>query len=93
MNIFNSLKNYAGKWQVKESRNFSQEEINSVSDAYVVDSQYGNSVCFVMVGGGQTYIPLSTNSSLGLGDSVDVSKAKLLTLSRAGEADIQRVEI
>lgn len=93
MNIFNSLKNYAGKWQVKESRNFSQEEINSVSDAYVVDSQYGNSVCFVMIGGGQTYIPLSTNSSLGLGDSVDVSKAKLLTLSRAGEADIQRVEI
>lgn len=93
MNIFNSLRNYAGKWQVKESRNFSQEEINSVSDAYVVDSQYGNSVCFVMVGGGQTYIPLSTNSSLGLGDSVDVSKAKLLTLSRAGEADIQRVEI
>lgn len=93
MNIFNSLKNYAGKWQVKESRNFSQEEINSVSDAYVVESQYGNSVCFVMIGGGQTYIPLSTNSSLGLGDSVDVSKAKLLTLSRAGEADIQRVEI
>lgn len=93
MNIFNSLKNYAGKWQVKESRNFSQEEINSVSDAYVVESQYGNSVCFVMIGGGQTYIPLSTNSSLGLGDSVDVSKAKLLTLSRAGETDIQRVEI
>lgn len=93
MNIFNSLRNYAGKWSVKESRNFSQEEINSVSEAYVVDSQYGNSVCFVMIGGGQTYIPLSTNSSLGLGDSVDVSKAKLLTLSRAGEADIQRVEI
>lgn len=93
MNIFNSLRNYAGKWSVKESRNFSQEEIDSVSEAYVVDSQYGNSVCFVMVGGGQTYIPLSTNSSLGLGDSVDVSKAKLLTLSRAGEADIQRVEI
>lgn len=93
MNIFNSLRNYAGKWSVKESRNFSQEEIDSVSEAYVVDSQYGNSVCFIMVGGGQTYIPLSTNSSLGLGDSVDVSKAKLLTLSRAGEADIQRVEI
>lgn len=93
MNIFSSLRTYAGKWQVKESRNFSQEEINSVSDAYVVDSQYGNSVCFVMVGGGQTYIPLSTNSSLGIGDSVDISKAKLLTLSRAGETDIQRVEI
>lgn len=93
MNIFNSLRNYAGKWSVKESRNFSEEEVNSVSEAYVVDSQYGNSVCFVMVGGGQTYIPLSTNSSLGLGDSVDISKAKLLTLSRAGEADIQRVEI
>lgn len=83
---------YAGKWAVKATRGFSQEEISAVTKAEVVDSQYGNSVCFHMVGGGQTFIPLSTNSTLGLGDSVDLSKAKLLTLERAGEADIYRVE-
>ena len=83
---------YAGKWAVKATRGFSQEEIAAVTKAEVVDSQYGNSVCFHMVGGGQTFIPLSTNSTLGLGDSVDLNKAKLLTLERAGEADIYRVE-
>lgn len=92
MNIFNSLRVYAGKWMVKASRSFTQEEIDAVDHASVVDSQYGSSVCFFMKGGGQTFIPLSTNSALGVGDDVDLSKASLLTLERAGEADIYRVE-
>jgi hypothetical protein len=93
MNIFSSLRVYAGKWAVKGSRDFSADEINAVQSAQVVDSQYGNSVCFYMKSGGQTFIPLSTNSTLAVGDNVDLSKAKLLTLSREGEADIYRVEI
>jgi hypothetical protein len=93
MNIFSSLRVYAGKWAVKASRDFAAEEINAVDHAEVVDSQYGNSVCFFMKSGGQTFIPLSTNSSLGIGDAVDLTKAKLLTLERPGDADIYRVEI
>lgn len=92
MNIFSSLRVYAGKWAVKNARKFSEEEINAVDHASVVDSQYGNSVCFVMKSGGQTFIPLSTNSSLGLGDEVDLSKAQLLTLHRDGDNDIYRIE-
>jgi hypothetical protein len=93
MNIFQNLRVYAGKWMVKASRSFTQDEINAVDHATVVDSQYGNSVCFFMKGGGQTFIPLSTDSTLGIGDNVDLSKASLLTLERAGDADIYRVEI
>lgn len=92
-NIFNSLRKYAGKWRVTSSRDFSEEEINAVERAEVVDSQYGNSVCFYMKGGGQTFIPLSNNSTYGVGESIDPSKAKLLTLSKEGEADILRVEV
>lgn len=92
MNVFNSLRVYAGKWSVKNSRSFTQEEIDGVSNATVVDSQYGMSVCFFMKSGGQTFIPLSNTSSLGLGDTVDLKTAKLLTLAREGEADIYRVE-
>jgi len=92
MNIFQNLRVYAGKWAVKASRSFSQDEINAVDHASVVDSQYGMSVCFFMKGGGQTFIPLSTNSSLALGDDVDLTKASLLTLERPGDADIYRVE-
>lgn len=93
MNIFNSLQKYAGKWAVSSLRAFSAEEKAAVASATVVDSQYGCSVCFYMNGGGKTFIPLSNTSSLGVGDSVDLDKAKLLTLSKEGEADINRVEI
>lgn len=92
MNIFSALKVYAGKWNVKETRDFTQEEIDAIEQASVVDSQYGMSVCFFMKGGGQTYIPLSNDSSKGVGDSIDLSTAKLLTLGRQGEQDILRVK-
>ena len=91
MNIFSSLRVYADKWQVKDTQNFSAEEIALVDRAEVVDSQYGHSVCFFMKAGGQTYIPLDQNSSKAVGDAVDLSTAKLLTLSKQGEADIYRV--
>lgn len=91
-NIFSSLRVYAGKWNLKSSRAFSPEEVAAVASAVVVASQYGNSVCFTMVGGGQTFIPLSQNSSKTVGESIDVASAKLLTLEKSGEADIFRVE-
>ena len=93
MNIFNSLPVYAGKWSVKASRNFSDEEKAAIVNAETVSSQYGISVCFTLVGGGQTYIPLSQNSQLGVGEAVDMDAAKLLTLEKRGEDDILRVEI
>lgn len=95
MNIFSGLTTYGGSWNVVESktRGFSSEEINAVANAEVVSSEYGNSVCFFMKSGGQTYIPLSRNSTLSVGDSVDLSKAKILTLHRDGNDDITRIEI
>ena len=92
MNIFAGLQVYGGNWNVVASRNFDAEEIAAVKKAEVVASEYGNSVCFFMKSGGQTYIPLSNNSSLAIGDTVDLSSAKLLTLHRDGSADINRVD-
>ena len=91
-NIFSSLRVYAGTWNLKSSRAFSPEEVAAVASAVVVASQYGNSVCFTMVGGGQTFIPLSQNSMKSVGDSIDLTSAKLLTLEKSGECDIFRVE-
>lgn len=93
MNIFSALQVYGGSWNVVASRNFDAEEIAAVRKAEVVSSQYGSSVCFFMKSGGQTYIPLSNQSSLAVGDDVDLSKAKLLTLHRDGDGDIMRVDI
>lgn len=91
MSIFESLRLYAGKWSVKSSRNFTEEEVNAVSSATVVASEYGNSVCFNMKAGGMTFIPLSNASTKGIGESVDLKEAKLLTLEKQGKADIVRV--
>jgi hypothetical protein len=93
MNVFAGLQIYAGKWNVIDTRNFNDEEKALISRAEVVPSEYGNSVCFFMKAGGQTYIPLSNQSSLGIGDSVDLDKAKVLTLHRDGSADITRIDI
>ena len=93
MNIFNNLRVYAGKWSVKGTRSFTAEEIEQVFQAVVVPAQYGNSVQFTMVGGGLTYIPLDQNSTLGSGEIVDLTKAKLVTLCKSGENDIYRVSI
>ena len=91
MNIFSSLRVYAGKWSEKARRAFTSDEISAVSKASVVDSQYGLSVCFMMKAGGMTFIPLDQNSNKSVGDDVDLSKAELLTLGKEGEADIYRV--
>ena len=93
MNIFAGLQVYAGKWNVVDTRSFNDEEKAMISRAEVVASEYGNSVCFFMKTGGQTYIPLSNQSTLGIGDEVDLNAAKLLTLHRDGSADITRIDI
>lgn len=92
MNIFAGLQVYGGSWNVIASRNFEAEEIAAVKKAEVVASEYGKSVCFFMHSGGQTYIPLSNQSTLAVGDTVDISKAKILTLHRDGSKDITRID-
>lgn len=93
MNIFSNLRVYAGKWSVKEVRNFTPEEISMTLQAVVVPSQYGNSVQFTMKNGGLTYIPLDQNSDCAAGEVIDLSTAKLTTLGKSGEADIYRVTV
>lgn len=93
MNIFSNLRVYAGKWSVKDVRNFTSEEIAQVVQAVVVPSQYGNSVQFTMKSGGLTFIPLDQNSNCATGEVIDLTEAKLTTLEKSGEADIYRVTI
>lgn len=102
-NVFSTMTVYgANSWQVTGNRNFSEEEINAVRNNVVVDGKldektgekYGKSVCFFMMKGGQTYIPLSNRGNdAPIGSSIDMRTAKLLTLHREGDGNIMRVEI
>lgn len=93
MNTFASLEVYAGKWSVKETREFSTEEIEAITMAVVVPSPYGNNVQFIRKDGSISFIPLDQNANTGVGEIIDLRKAKLVTLEKQGEADIYRVEI
>lgn len=92
MNIFAGLQKYATRYEVKNIRDFNAEELAQISSAKVVASQYGMSVCFYMVEGGQTYVPVSRDSICQIGDAVDVTKAKILALEKDGDT-INRIEI
>lgn len=92
MNIFAGLQKYATPYEVKDTRSFNTEELAQISSAKVVASQYGMSVCFYMKAGGQTYVPVSRDSICQVGDAVDVTKVKILTLEKDGET-INRIEI
>lgn len=83
-NVFATTKVYADGYKEVESRVFNAEEQAAVSSAIVVTSNYGTSCCFMMKGGGKTYIPMSRNSKLSVGDKVDLSTAKIIHLHRDG---------
>lgn len=74
-------------------RPFTIEEISSVQYADVVNSKYGKSVCFHMKGSGQCYIPLDDSSTLGVGELVNLSEAKIKVIKQTGKDDIMRVII
>lgn len=91
MNIFSNLKVYSAKYKIKSRRMFTAEEIAAVKEAVVVEGRYGATIQFTMIEGGLTFIPLDRDSSLSVGEVVDLSKAEIIILSKSGEADITRI--
>lgn len=83
---------YAGNWQKISERSLTPEEKSVITRAEVVDSQYGASCCFFLTTGQRAYYPVSTNSDLKIGDAVDLEKAKVVTLYREGDGEIERIE-
>ena len=95
-NVFGNggLTIYGDNWKVVESRNFTEAERNAIRSNAVVNSEYGKSVCFFLKSGGQSYIPVSTQGNdVNVGDSIDMTTAKLVKLHREGSGDIMRVEL
>lgn len=95
MNIFDSLQMYAGKWSVKNVRNFTSDEQSRVASIKVVASQFGKSACFFMKNGQQSYIPLDKDSELTTPVDAVLSfdDIELMTLERMGDADIDRIRV
>lgn len=88
-----SISHVQEHWRLVEERPFTKEEINKVAKTKVVKSQYGSSVEFTMVQGGVSYIPMWDKDALPIGATLDMNKAKLMTLRKEGEKDLLRVSV
>lgn len=80
-------------WIITSARMFTPHDISVVKHAQVVTNQYGKSVCCTMNLGGMLFLNLSVFSNLSVGDSVDLSKAVMITLHKDGMGDIERLYI
>ena len=91
--FFFGKKRYGGRWAVKSVRNFTEAEQNEIAKATVVSSEYGNSCCFFMKNGDLIFQPMSNDSTLTVGQDVDITKAEIVTLCKEGENDIERIRL
>lgn len=92
MSIFASLKIYPDKWTVKDTVEFTAEEIAAVSSASIERGDFSYALCINFVAGGRSYIPLSPKSNLVPGDKVDIRNINIIILEKKGEKDIFRAE-
>lgn len=94
MNIFSTLTRYNVAWSEKSFRTLNSDELKEISGIKVTESEYGKSLCFSMVSGGVTYIPLHRdNESMPVDTVVDKNKVELVTLQRVGDADITKARV
>ena len=94
INLINTNKIYGLGWSVAESAPLSKEDVEAISSAVVVDSQYGKSMMFILKAGGSIYQPISNRKEgeCTAGQTVPLKDIKLLRLTKSGEADIYRVD-
>lgn len=94
-NIFESLKAYAGKWEVAadKTRKLNSVELKGLIKAEVVVSDYGTSCKFYFSNGICKYIPMDVNCEASIGDLLPLEEITILTLVKEGEAPIKRVTL
>lgn len=92
MSILDKIRTYAGSWSEASRDKLTKAEAASIESIEVVEGQYGLSMCFLMKAGGKKFIPLSRDSDLEEGDSVNISSVELITLERDGDDDIYRAD-
>lgn len=93
MGFLDNLQVYAQKWEETARGAFSKADRAKVETCVVVESEYGLSACFHLVGGGAQYMPLSNDVELEVDDVIDMEDAEVITLSRPGDSDIYRLTV
>lgn len=80
---------YNGKWSEVKREKVSNAEIAMIENNVVTSSEYGLSLCCFLKGGGCTYMKLSRDSKLGIGESMNLEEARIITLARPGNETME----
>lgn len=82
--LFDVIRIYQSDWKEVSKRTFTQAECAEVTEATVVASKYGKSVCFFMPNKGKAFIPLEPLAKSAIGDKLDMSTLELVSLTYVG---------
>lgn len=95
----NSLTSYGQKWEVTDNallKDVDPSGIKDVKRAEVTSHEFGwgtgVSICLFLKSGGVKYLPLSSESSLEVGDEVSTDSIEILQLERDGDNPIYRFD-
>jgi len=89
--FFSAKKRYGVGWTPVDIRQFDEDEKSEINKAVVVTSEYGLSCCFIMKSGELVYQPMSRDSQKTAGEELDINSIKIITLSKPGYDDIERI--
>lgn len=91
MGILDIIKIYKSEWQEVNCRSFEEAECQKISEARVVASKYGKSVCLTIIGKGKGFIPLEPIANVEIGDILDPKELQLVNLKYVGD-NLQQVK-
>ena len=83
-NIFEGRKEYGAKWDIVNTRRFSEEELAMVESTVIEECNYGLCAKCLMITGKTMYLNLGKCSNGNIGEKVDLKDARIITLKRNG---------
>lgn len=90
--LFDLIKIYTiSSYKVTNREFISAQDKAQIISAEVVKSDYGLSAKLTLTHDRIAFIPLSRDSKLSIGDTIDLNKVVILTLTRDGD-EIKRLE-
>lgn len=84
-----------GGYQEVSRNKISEGEKRMISSAEVVEGNYGKQVLFTLISGNTLSHTLGRDSvnAVKVGDKLDVDKLEIVRLSKAGQKEIDRIEV
>ena len=90
--FLSSLQEYGGAYQVAKQAKLSNEDLASLSKITVVNSDFGESMCFHTLAGTMKFVPLDKDSKLTAGQTVDPQSVTIKQLEKPGFSSILRAD-